>query len=79
MKPDQLALFGPQPVHAGRRTVFGWCCALCRASLAVAAALDRFDGCHQCPGAVEPAPWWAVLPDTAGLEEAAAELEETAA
>lgn len=75
MKPAQLTLFGPQPVHIAR----GENCAVCRASLVVAAAWDRFDGCHDCPGLVEPAPWWAVLPDAAGLEEAVAELEEAAA
>ena len=55
--PAQLALFGPQPVHIARDGM----CALCRVSLAVAAAWDRLDGCHDCPGWVEPAPPWALL------------------
>lgn len=69
----QLTLFGPVAVHIARRGN----CAVCRASLAIAADRD-LDGCHDCPGLVVPVPWWMVLPDAAGLDEAAAELEEAA-
>ena len=69
--PAQGVLFGPVAVHVACRGN----CALCRASLAVAAAWDRLEGCHDCHGHVEPAPPWALL---AAVEEPAVELGEAA-
>jgi len=63
--PAQLALFGPRPVHIARDGM----CALCRVSLAVAAAWDRLDSCHDCPGLVMPAPPWALLDGQADAPE----------
>jgi hypothetical protein len=55
--PVQLPLFGPVAVHIARRGN----CAVCRAYLAVAADWSRLEGCHDCPGLVEPADPRAVL------------------
>lgn len=61
----QLVLFGPMPVHIVRRSAVtqAMTCALCRVSLALAGTWDRLEGCHNCPGPVEPAPPWAALGD----------------
>ena len=65
-RPVQLPLFGPVAVHVSYRGN----CAVCRVSLAVAGAWDRWDGCHDCPGWVEPVSSWMVLEavETAALE-----------
>ena len=64
--PAQLPLFGPVAVHISCHGN----CAVCRVSLAVAGAWDRWDGCHDCPGMVEPVSPWMTLEavETAELE-----------
>jgi hypothetical protein len=82
--PVQLILFGPVAVHIATVSpvTCSPVCALCKVSLAVAGVWDRLDGCHNCPGWIEPAP----LRTLGGAETAdghlpslAADLEERAA
>ena len=77
----QLVLFGPVPIHLGRRSAVTGrrICADCKGDLAIAGAWDRRDGCHDCPGPVESAPRWMTLGDALAMHEpAGVELGEAA-